>query len=92
MKASDPPNRLRGVREQEGVTRAELARLAGISVRTVQRAEEGQAISLVTKSRILKALNRVQDRAMDYALDYIFGSAGMAGRARDDDVGRTRER
>lgn len=54
-------SRLETERLQRNITQAELARQAGISVRTVRRMEKGEGISLATFIRVLKAL-RLEDR------------------------------
>ena len=53
--------RLESERLRQNITQAELARQAGISVRTVRRMEKGEGISLATFIRVLKAL-RIEDR------------------------------
>ena len=54
-------SRLESERLQRNITQAELARQAGISVRTVRRMEKGEGISLATFIRVLKAL-QLEDR------------------------------
>lgn len=54
-------SRLESERLRRNITQAELARQAGISVRTVRRMEKGEGISLATFIRVLKAL-RLEDR------------------------------
>ncbi len=49
-------NRLREFREELLMTRMELARRAGISLRTVWSAENGDPCRLLTKRKILQAL------------------------------------
>jgi transcriptional regulator with XRE-family HTH domain len=40
------------------LTRQELASVAGVSISSIQRAEEGLAISRLTQARILQGLSR----------------------------------
>ena len=49
-------NNLKKFREAKLLTKAELARLAGISPLTVDRIEKGKACRLSTKRKILMAL------------------------------------
>ncbi len=49
-------NNVRKIREQQLMSRAELARAAGLSVLTVNRVEEGMACRMATKRKIIKAL------------------------------------
>ena len=51
--------RLLELRLQQNLTAAQLARLAGVSLRTVNRAEAGENISLDTVIRVLRAANRL---------------------------------
>lgn len=64
--------KLRRAREREGQSRAALARLAGVSERTLRRAEDGEAISEVTKGKILKGFHKVPDRLRDYSYGDLF--------------------
>jgi transcriptional regulator with XRE-family HTH domain len=50
-------SKLRKVRERNGLTKTELAAASGISVRTVDRAECGVSITIVTWNKILNGLN-----------------------------------
>jgi predicted transcriptional regulator len=49
-------NPLKAVRERLMISRAELARMAGVSVLTLGRIEEGKPCRLDTKRRLVKAL------------------------------------
>lgn len=51
--------RLQALRLQQNITAAQLAKLAGVSLRTVNRAEAGENISLETVIRLLRAANRL---------------------------------
>ena len=51
--------RLQALRLQQNKTAAELATLAGVSLRTVNRAEAGENISVETVIRLLRAANRL---------------------------------
>ncbi len=50
-------NSLKSYREQVLVSRAELARKAGLSVQTIERIEKGKSCHLETKRKILLALD-----------------------------------
>ena len=50
------PNHLRQVREDRLISKAELARKAGISMLTVARIEQGESCRQETKRKILAAL------------------------------------
>jgi transcriptional regulator with XRE-family HTH domain len=64
--------KLREVREREGLSRTELAGLAGAGERTIQRAEKGESISARMRSRILNGFNRHQRRLQEYKMDDLF--------------------
>ena len=49
-------NPLKAVRERLMISRSELARMAGVSVLTLGRIEEGKPCRLDTKRKIVKAL------------------------------------
>ena len=49
-------NPLKAVRERLMISRSELARMAGVSVLTLGRIEEGKPCRLDTKRRLVKAL------------------------------------
>lgn len=49
-------NNLRKFREAKMLSKAELARLAGISPLTIDRIEKGMSCRLATKRKILQAL------------------------------------
>jgi len=49
-------NRLREIREDRLISKAELARKAGISMLTVARIEQGESCRQETKRKILAAL------------------------------------
>lgn len=52
----DETNNVRKIREAKMLSKAELARLAGISPLTIDRIEKGMACRLSTKRKILLAL------------------------------------
>jgi DNA-binding XRE family transcriptional regulator len=57
-------NRLRAFRESQLLTKAELARKAGISTLTIDRIEAGYPCRMDTKRKIILALGlKVQDKA-----------------------------
>jgi DNA-binding XRE family transcriptional regulator len=49
-------NNVRKIREQLLMSKAELAKAAGLSVLTVDRVEKGQICRMATKRKIIKAL------------------------------------
>ncbi len=49
-------NNVRKLREQLLMSKAELAKAAGLSVLTVDRVEQGKACRMATKRKIIKAL------------------------------------
>ena len=65
-----PTNKLQQVREGLMMSKAELARKAGLSTLTIDRVESGRPCRLDTKRKILIALRmRVTDQ------DHVFGEA-----------------
>lgn len=57
------PNNLRDVRIEQMMSKAELARKAGLSVLTIDRIEKGFGCRMDTKRKILKALGlKLSDR------------------------------
>lgn len=58
-------NRLKEIRESRLMSKAELARLAGVSSVTIDRIERGEECRMETKRKILMALGiRLEDRGM----------------------------
>lgn len=58
-------NRLKEIRESRLMSKAELARLAGVSAVTIDRIERGEECRMETKRKILMALGiRLEDRGM----------------------------
>lgn len=71
-----PANNVQRFRESLMMSKAELARRAGLSTLTIDRIESGRPCRLDTKRRILTALGmRVADR------DKVFGSAPITNPA-----------
>jgi DNA-binding XRE family transcriptional regulator len=69
------PNNVQRLREEQLLTKAELARKAGLSALTVARIEAGQACRMDTKRKIILALGLTPtDRVK------VFGSARKEGR------------
>jgi DNA-binding XRE family transcriptional regulator len=65
-----PNNKLQTVRESLMMSKAELARKAGLSTLTIDRVEAGRPCRLDTKRKILQALHlRIDDH------DRVFGAA-----------------
>jgi DNA-binding XRE family transcriptional regulator len=52
----DQPNNVKRLREEKMLSKAELARLAGISPLTLDRIEKGKVCRMATKRKILLAL------------------------------------
>jgi DNA-binding XRE family transcriptional regulator len=52
----DHRNNVRKIREEKMLSKAELARMAGISPLTLDRIEKGKACRMATKRKILLAL------------------------------------
>jgi DNA-binding XRE family transcriptional regulator len=74
-----PSNNVQRYRESLMMSKAELARKAGLSTLTIDRVEAGRACRLDTKRKILLALGlRVSDKAQ------VFGSAPMELRSRSE--------
>ena len=64
-------NKVRQVREELMMSKAELARKAGLSTLTIDRVEAGNTCRLDTKRKILHALGlKVSDK------EYVFGEDG----------------
>ena len=58
-------NHLKKIREDQMMSKAELARKAGISVLTIDRIERGERCRHSTKRKLLKALNiDIKDRQL----------------------------
>jgi DNA-binding XRE family transcriptional regulator len=71
-----PSNNVQRYRESLMMSKAELARKAGLSSLTIDRVEAGRACRLDTKRKILLALGlKVSDKAQ------VFGSGSMDTRA-----------
>ncbi|HSF01803.1 MAG TPA: helix-turn-helix transcriptional regulator [Solirubrobacterales bacterium] len=69
-----PRNSVQKFREAMMMSKAELARKAGLSTLTIDRVEAGRPCRLDTKRKILLALGlKVSDK------DRVFGVAAMAG-------------
>ena len=66
-------NNVRKIREGLLMSKAELARRAGVSVLTIDRVEKGMKCRMDTKRKILLALGmRFEDK------DYVFPPIGMS--------------
>ncbi len=67
-KPSNPSNNVQVLREERLLSKAELARRAGVSALTIDRVERGEECRLDTKRKIILALGlRVTDK------DKVFG-------------------
>lgn len=77
-------NNVQRIREGQMMSKAELARKAGVSTLTIDRLEAGRPCRLDTKRKVLLALGlKVSDK------DRVFGRAGDAG-AKGDGAGADR--
>lgn len=75
-----PANNVQRFREALMLSKAELARRAGLSTLTIDRIEAGRPCRLDTKRRILLALGlRVADRDKVFAADLSSPTAELAG-------------
>jgi DNA-binding XRE family transcriptional regulator len=64
MKEKKPSNNVQTLREDRLLSKAELARRAGVSVLTIDRVEKGAPCRLDTKRKIILALGlKVADRS-----------------------------
>lgn len=60
------PDDLHRLREEAGASRTELAAVADVDVRTVERLETGEADpQLSTLSKVLAALMKIEERGVD---------------------------
>lgn len=76
----DKTNNVQRLREERLLSKAELARRAGISVLTIDRVERGADCRLDTKRKIILALGlKVSDR------EKVFADANQGGREANDD-------
>jgi len=78
--------RLRRYRLQGNIRQAELARIAGISLRTLGNIERGKDVQLGTVIRILRALGRLD------SLDAFLPEAGVSPMELLRSHGRSRQR
>ena len=74
-----PANNVQRFREAMMLSKAELARRAGLSTLTIDRIESGRPCRLDTKRRILTALGlRVADRNKVFGADSDSGASELA--------------
>jgi transcriptional regulator with XRE-family HTH domain len=72
-----PENNLRRIREKEGLRVTELAALAKVSTKTIDRIEERKKpVSHITKSKVVKALNKNEDKLQLYKYVDVFPNDG----------------
>jgi DNA-binding XRE family transcriptional regulator len=77
-----PANNVQRFREALMLSKAELARRAGLSTLTIDRIESGRPCRLDTKRRILMALGlRVADRDKVFGVDANERASELAGSA-----------
>ena len=68
-------NNVRRIRESLMMSKAELARKAGLSTLTIDRVEAGKACRLDTKRKILHALGlKVSDKESVFGAQHLFAS------------------
>lgn len=66
-------NRLKEVREHEGITISELSRLSDVSEKTIRDIEAKRANSTrVTKNKIVNGVNRNSRKTTTYTIEAIF--------------------
>ncbi len=72
-------NKVRVIRETQMMSKAELARKAGLSTLTIDRVEAGKECRLDTKRKILHALGlRVSDRIAVFGSEFGLGAPSDA--------------
>ncbi len=72
---SDNKNRLREVRENEGLAITELSRLSGVSEKTIRYIENGERSGTrVTKNKIINGLNRNLQSKNNWKYEDIFNT------------------
>lgn len=72
-------NKVRLIRETQMMSKAELARKAGLSTLTIDRVEAGKECRLDTKRKILHALGlKVSDRVAVFGSEFGSGSSTSA--------------
>jgi predicted transcriptional regulator len=68
-----PENNLREIRRMEGLRVTELALLAKVSTKSIERVEERKRrVSPITKSKIIKGLNKNPEKLRDYKYRDVF--------------------
>ena len=70
------PNRLKELREAEGLSRSALAQRASLAARTIKRVEEGLPCAPATKGRIAKVFIQMDDGLNVYVFQVIFPLQG----------------
>lgn len=65
-------NKLRTIRVDEGLDKAELARLSDVSERTIREIENGNQSREETLRRIVNGLNRNPKRKKEYEFEEVF--------------------
>lgn len=76
-------NRVREIREQKLISKAELGRRAGVSAVTIDRIEEGKSCRVDTMRKLLLGLGlRLEDKS------WVFGDEDTAACAREASLDR----
>ncbi len=83
---ADIGRRLRGYRLQQNVSQADVARRAGVSLRTVQNLESGADSQFSTVVRVLRALGRLD------AVDSLLPTPSVSPMRLLETQGRARQR
>ena len=67
------PNRVKESRDKEAISRAGLARKAGIAERTIKRVEDNSlTIAPLTKNKLVNGFNVIENKKRTYTLEYLF--------------------
>jgi transcriptional regulator with XRE-family HTH domain len=72
---SENTSELQRLRQSEGLSRAQLAREAGVSDRTIKRGEDGAKLRTETRYRIVRGLNSLSEHEPPYEIDDVFPEA-----------------
>jgi DNA-binding XRE family transcriptional regulator len=66
-------NKVRELREDEGISMAELARLSGVSEKTLRDVEKKRRTPApFTKGKIAKGFNKIADKKQLYTVELLF--------------------
>lgn len=66
-------NNLKKIREEAGLSKAELARLSGVSETTIRHVENSKReVTEKTKHRLVNALNKSNHKPKEYKFEEVF--------------------